>query len=261
MIEPAERVMPNRGSSGGLHLCVVSVSLLLSLLIAPATVSFSPEGSGALVTLIAVVFGHTIATIAGLCFSKSTKVSCTIVFGIAFFFTGCFAVESSMNAVRRGLYMRYQAPYDRFRDLIASPIPESVANLRIPELDESITDDVEIEFDIDPRYMNHILADSKWVKKDSTELLNPKDFFQYDYYMPLNGDYHIYQQSNSSPGDSILTMKLSAKHDHAIFRREDFSFYRDRLWERTDDIIIKMNTEALEKLKQRYEGSHNQAGK
>jgi hypothetical protein len=172
-----------------------------------------------------------------------------IVFCIAFFFTGCFSVE----AIQKARYMKYQAPYDRFRDEITSPVPKSVSNLHFLTMEEQVEPNLAFEFDIDPGDMDSILRKMGLARKNPDKLLNPKDYFQFDYFMPVDGDYQIYQQPEYLDAHYVVTMKLSAKHDHAVFRSEIPWFYRDRCWENQPDVVIRMRAEALQKLKARSE--------
>ena len=80
-------------------------------------------------------------------------------------------------------------------------------------------------------------------------MLNPKDFFQYDYYMPVAGGYHVFQGKDKY--DEVLTIKVNESHDHAIFRKESASFYRDRMWEHGNPTGMRMDNDALLSLKRK----------
>lgn len=229
------------------HFALVSVSVLLTLMIVPTIVPFDPEGAAIMGAVFAVLFGHGVAVVVGLFFPKTSVTSCTTVFCIAFFFTGCMSVQ----AWQRWSYLHYQTPYDRFRDHLVSPVPKSVSNLRFVSMEDGISPNLMFQFDIDPADMDAILEMLKLNRVDSKNMLNPKDFFRHVYYMPVEGEYHVFQGKGRF--DEVLTIKTNEAHTHAIFRVESSNFYRDRAWENPPLIQTQMDDEALQKLKKRYE--------
>jgi hypothetical protein len=120
-------------------------------------------------------------------------------------------------------------------------------------MEEGISTDLMFEFDIDPADLDVILKDLKMERVDPNNMLNPKDFFQYYYYMSIKGNWCVFQAKDKF--DEVLTIKTNETRSHAIFRRESSSFYRDRSWETRPLISIQMDNEDLEKLKKKYEAA------
>jgi hypothetical protein len=233
-----------------IHLGIVGLSLLLSVQIAPSIVPFDPKGMFAVFAVFTVLAGHAVAALVSLFIPKTSILSCGIVFFIAFFFTGCIGGY----AIRDWAYLRYQAANDRFRDNLTSPIPKSVANLRLVSLWEMIRPDLMFQFDIDPADMDAILKKLKLERVDPNKMLNPKDFFAHAYYMPIEGNYHLFQGMDKF--NEVLTIKTNESHSHAIFRKESSDFYRDQRWETGNPTIIQMDAESLEGMRKEYESIH-----
>ena len=241
------------GRAVGVHLGIVGLSFVFSILLLPQIVPFDPEGAGAMAAVFGVLLGHGVAAVVSLLWPKISIKSCGIVFCIAFFFTGCFSVE----AIQRWRYLHYQAAYDRFRDHVASPIPKSVSNLRFVGLEDGISTDLMFRFDIAPEDLDAILTNLRMARVDPKTLPNPKDFFQHPYYLPIDDeDFELYQGKDRH--EEMLTIKTNKSHTHAIFRKESSGIYRDRRWENLPEIQIKMDNEALLKLKRRHDATKKQ---
>jgi hypothetical protein len=238
-----------RGRAVGVHLLVVGLSFGLSFAILPHIVPFDPEGAAIIAAVFGVLLGHAVALVVGLLIPKTSLTSCAVVFCIAFFFTGCFGVE----AIQKWTYLRYQAPYDRFRDHLASPVPDSVSNLRFVPMEEQISPELMFRFDIAPKDLDSILKRLKMKRVDPNKMLNPKDFFQYPYYLPLDGTCHVFQGKDQN--EDVLTIKTNESHIHAIFRHESEGTYRDREWENPPEIQTQMDNEAMMRLKAKYEAA------
>jgi hypothetical protein len=230
--------------AAGVHLAVVGTSFVLSFVVLQGIDPFPGEAIDAMA--FCVLLTHALAAVVGLLVPNASKLSCAVVFAIAFFSTGCLGIGRIKGAV----YLRYYAPYDRFRDHLASPVPKSVSNLRFLSLEEQIRPDLMFEFDIDPSDMDAILRGMKLERVDPGNMLNPKDFFQHPYYMPVAGTFHVFQGRDGY--DDVLTIKTNESHSHAIFRRESSNFYRDRSWETCPEIQLRMDKEALERLRRKY---------
>ncbi len=230
--------------AAGTHLALVALSLFFSYLLI-RRVGLMP---GEVLDFIACVYlaSHVIAAVVGLLFRRASVRSCALVFAIAFF-PGCV---DGVSEIQKAIHLNYFAPYDRFRENVASPVPNSVSNLRFLPLDEQIRPDGMFEFDIDPVDLDTILANLKLKRVDPTKMLNPKDYFQYPFYLPVGGAYHVFQGTDRF--DEVLTIKANESHTHAVFRRESSGFYRDRGWENGNPTIVRMEEEALERLKRKY---------
>lgn len=236
------------GRAVGLHLGIVASSFVVSFLLLPQVIPFDPEGAGAMAAAFGVLLGHGVAAVTTLLWPKINFKSCCVVFCIAFFFTGCFSVE----AIQRWTHLHYQAPYDRFRDHVASPIPASVKNLKFIPLEEQISTDLMLRFDVAPEDFDNIVANSKMKVVEPKSLPNPTDFFQHRYYLPIDdGDFELYQGKDHH--DEVLTIKTNKSHTHVVFRKESSGIYRDRRWENQPEIQVRMDEEALGKLKRKYE--------
>jgi len=241
-----ENMNAERGKAIGGHCAVVAVSFVLSVAIVTRLPILDGEAIDALFLGLLVV--HLFAIVVGVCIPKLTRRSCFIVFSIAFFFAGCTAVER----VKELLYLRYNAPYDRFRDNLVDPVPASVQNLRFVPLHESIRPDLAFRFDIDPGDLTRILKQLKMERVEAKSMRNPKDFFQYPYYIPISGEYEFYQGTDEY--ENVLTIKPNADHSHAIFRKESSNFYRDKGWEGGNLTIRRMENDGLEALRKKHIG-------
>ena len=246
MVETGENKLLLRGKAVGVHLGVICLSFVISFMLLPLIIPFDIEGTGITAAVYMVLFGHAVALVVGLFFSRASVKSCAIVFGVAFLFTAWMSVD----AIQEWRYLRYQAVYDRFQDTLASPVPKSVSNLRFVSLEEGIVTDLMFEFDIDPADMDAILARLKLERVDHKNMLNPKDFFQHAYYMPVDGDYQVFQGKDKF--DEVLTIKTNGSHTHSVFRKESSGKYRDREWENGNPAIIRMDNDALERLRRKY---------
>ena len=241
MTEAKGRMVSTRAETVGVHLAVIGLSLFLSLIVLRWIDPFPGQAIDAMV--FSVLFTHIVATIVALLIPNMSKVTCVIVFAIAFSCTGCFGLD----ALQKARYLRYYAAYDRFQDHLASPVPKSVSNLSFVSVEEGISADLMFQFDIDPADMDAILKSLQLEKVDPAKMLNPKDFFQYPYYMPIVGGYHVFQGKDKF--GEVLTIKTNESHSHAIFRKESSNIYRDRRWESGNPTILQMDNEALERLK------------
>jgi hypothetical protein len=192
------------------------------------------------------LLAHLAAASVGVLLRRATVWSGLGLFALAFFPAGLEATAQLRNAA----YLRNQAPYDRFRDYLASPVPASVSNLRFVPLEEQIRPDLMLRFDIAPEHLDSIIASLRLRRVTPDELLNPKDFFRLPYYLPIDGEYHLFQGEDEY--GSVLTVKANVAHSHTVFRKESASTYRDRRWETAPPIQIKMDEEALARLKQKH---------
>jgi hypothetical protein len=250
MTEQQDNKWSTWGRAVGPHLGIVALSFVVSILMLPQIIPFDPEGAGAMAAVVGVLLGHGVAAVVSLLWPKISITSCGVVFCIAFFFTGCFLVE----AIQRWRYLHYQAPYDRFRDYVASPIPAGVKNLEFMSLEEQISPDLMLRFDVAPEDLDNIISNLKMKRVELKSLPNPKDFFRYPYYLPLDGDdFEIYQGKDHN--DEVLTLKMNKSHTRAIFRKESSGIYRDRRWENQPEIQVRMDEEALGRLKRQYEAA------
>ena len=113
------------------------------------------------------------------------------------------------------------------------------------------------QFDIDPKELDGILKTLNLQIVKPTAMLNLRDFFQYPYYVPVEGKYHIFQGKDRKFGDDILTVKANEAHSHAIFRREASNLYpyskldpdMQAKYDRWDGISIS-------RMKIKYEAEH-----
>jgi hypothetical protein len=157
-----------------------------------------------------------------------------------------------VSQIQEHLSPEYQVPFDRFRDNLVSPVPKSVANLRFVALNEQIRPDLMLQFDIDRADLDAILQEVGLKPVAPDTMLNPNDCFRFAYYMPIEGDYHLFQGKDKV--GEVLTVKTSESHSHAIFRRETSQFYRDRGWE--NGRLCERDEESLEKIRKNYESTH-----
>ncbi len=244
MNEERAKSISTWGKAAGAHLAVVGLSFVLSFMLLRRVGLMPGE------VLDCMAFGfllfYAVAAVAALLIRRVSILSCSIVFALAFLPTGgCLGVQET----RKEINYRYYLPFDRFRDNLATPVPKSVSNLRFVSMEEGVSTDLMFQFDIDPADVEAILKWRKLERVDPKNMLNPKDFFQYAYYMPVEGGYHVFQGKDKF--DDVLTIKTNESHSHAIFRKESSSIYRDRRWENESPITLQMDNEALERLKRK----------
>ena len=229
--------------AAGIHLIVVALSFVLSFMLL-RRVGLMPGEVLECMAIGFLLFYAVVAFVATL-IRKASVPSCIIVFAIAFIPGGCLGI----GEIQKGIQYRYYLPYDRFRDNLLSPVPKSVANLRFVSWEEGISSNLMFQFDIDPADLDAILMNLNMKRVERANMRNPKDFFQHSFYMPIEGDYHLFQGADKY--DDVLTIKTNESHTHAIFRKESASFYRDRMWENGNPTIIQMDNEALDQLRRK----------
>ena len=228
------------------HLVLVGLSFVISFMLLRRVGLMPGE------VLECMAFGfllfYAVAAVVALLIPRASILSCCIVFALAFLPTGgCLGLQE----IRKEINHRYYLPYDRFADHLASPVPKSVSNLRFVSMEEGVGTDLMFQFDIDPADLDFIMKNLNMKQVDPNNMLNPKDFFQYPYYMPIEGGYHLFQGKDKY--EEVLTIKTNESHSHAVFRIESSSTYRDRRWETGNPLILQMDNEALERLKQKHE--------
>ena len=234
----------------GGHWAVVFCSFVLSMIIIPATMSLL-DGEAIDAVIMMIIANHLLAGVVSLFIPRLSKSSCAAIFSLSFLCAGC----SMASAVRKKIEYHYYLPYDRFRDQLADPVPGSVSNLRFLTREEEIGTGLAFRFDIAPEDLDEIITRLKMRRVDPEDMLNPFDFFQHPYYIPLEGDYHLYQARVDSKGD-VLTLKVNATHSHAIFRREWADFYP---YDSTRSLlsILRHNRELM-KMKKKHEAAGRQ---
>jgi hypothetical protein len=202
---------------------LVAISFVLWTVILCVSRAFPVEG------VIAMVLLHSLAFLVALLIPQRNLLTCVGVFSLGFFLTGGCGV----SALRTGAQQKVQeevrqriAIDDFFRDHLCSPIPASVAHLREVPLEEVIRPGAMLRFDIAAADLNAILEKLKLEHVDPKSMLNPKDFFQYPYYLPLDGKYQLYQGKDR--WGEVLTIKTNEARSHAIFRKESSMYYKDR---------------------------------
>jgi hypothetical protein len=229
------------------HLAVLAVSFVLSLAVFSGSRLMNPGGKALDAAFIAILFTHAVALAICLFVPRITKLSSVVIFLIAFSFSGCLLVDR----IRDWHYLRFQAPYDRFRDWIVPTIPKSVVNLRFVGMDEGVRLDPMLQFDIDPADLELLLQDLKLKRVSLDELLDPKDLFKRSYYMTMAGNCEMYQGRGKY--ENVLTIKTNKAHSHAIFRSQSPRYYEEHQWEGGNPDLRQLEDEALSKLKARFE--------
>jgi hypothetical protein len=232
-----------------LHLFLVIVGFAVTCVVI-RRYGVSPGLQGADVAVAGLLCMYTAIAIIALLIPRASKWSCGIVLLLALLPAG-LEVE---RAIREVIMMRYYLPYDRLRDWIVSPIPASVTNLHFVPPEEMVLPDVMLEFDIDPADTDRILNELNLEPVEPASLPNPKDFFRYAYYLPMNGAFQLFQGKDQY--GNVLTIKANTWHSHVVFRKEDSSFYCDRKWEhQRNSVLTEIENEGLARLKARYEAA------
>src|SRR5882672_3394351 len=115
MAEAKGNVISTWAKAAGVHLALVGLSFVLSFMLMQR-VGLMP---GEVLECMAIGFLliHAVAAVVGLLIPRVSRVSCLIVFAIAFLpFGGCIGIQE----VQKEINHRYYLPYDRFRDNLAS---------------------------------------------------------------------------------------------------------------------------------------------
>jgi len=211
MNEERAKTISTWGQAAGIHLALVGLSFVISFMLL-RRVGLMPGEVLDCMGFVCLLFYAVAAVIAAL-IRRVSILSCIIVFAVTFLPTGgCLGVQEIWKEIN----YRYYLPFDRFRDNLASPVPKSVSNLCFVSLEDGVSTDLMFQFDIDPADLEAIMNRLEMKQVDPKNMLNPKDFFQYPYYMPVDGGYHVFQGKDKF--DEVLTIKTNESHSHAIFQ-------------------------------------------
>lgn len=146
---------------------------------------------------------HLIAIIFGFTFRRVTKSSCAVVFCISFF-PGLIGLIQNISI---DLRLRYFAPRERFKENLASQIPDSVKNLRF--VHKEYLNALVFEFDIDPQAFDVIIERNKFARVDHTKIVNINQ-----YYIPKGEEFEMYQATGPQGKKTLIT---NVSHNHVIF--------------------------------------------
>jgi hypothetical protein len=235
------------------HLGVVAGCFFISFFITGASCPFAgPSTPDALFFMLGIVLVvHLIVAVVSLVISRFTLISALLVSLICLAPSLFFAVI----AIREDIYDRHYLVYDRVRDQLVDPVPESVKNASFVTLDEMIFTHLCFRFDIAPEDLRRIIK-AKGLKLTKPEDLKcPADFFLYPYYIPVEGPYVLYQATIEY--DQVITLKVNQAHTHAIFRRQGSRFYEERPWEEDMAHGEIYYGNYLEDLKKEWEAKQN----
>jgi len=193
------------------YAAIIGLSLLTSCFLLPWSVPNPGEATDAIIRV--VLFIHCVAFVVGVFIPRISAASCVIVFAFAFSLTGV----SAINKVRLERYIRYSAVYDRFRENVACPIPESVSNLSF-QMHVDVPGNLSLKFDIAKSDLDAIIRNLKLRLLAPDDLSNRDDLFRNSSYLPLEGQYELFQGIDEH--EDILTLKSNEQHTQAVFRRE-----------------------------------------
>jgi len=215
-----------------LYVSILFVTFLISGVSVSATCPFAgPNTPDAVVAMLGLVLlSHSCAFILSCFFSRFTVRLALYVALLA----ALPAVVFTGFAVKNGLYGHFYAASDTFRANLGAPIPSSVRHIAYISLEESMSTQLTFRFDIASNDLHRIIATQGFFKVSPDELKCPDDFFAYPAYLPMSGDYVLYQNVEPTGPSPVVTLKVNANHTHAIFRRESRSFYRAERWQRPD---------------------------
>ena len=210
---------------------VVSVILLgsLDLFMGPDT------GDAILVILGGIAVAHLIAFVTGFFLPRRKLLSHIILIGIALVPIG-FLCAMSMKATH---YLKHEAVYDRCRDSLLDPIPDSVTDLEFVDLDESGDTHLMFRFNIDPQDLDALIEQRGFRRIEAKEFRSPLDRFRDPDYLSLGlgstATFYAIEDNEMGypePGwGEGLTLKVNAERNRVIFRRESAIYYRNRSWE------------------------------
>lgn len=253
MTKPHVKTIGAWAKATGIHWVLVGFSLFfITMPLFLKSIGLMPGEAYDLIGWVILIF-HATAAGVGVLFPRASIRSCLIVSSIALI----PACHRGFGIVYETLQHRYYLPYTRFKRCVASPVPKSVTNLRFVSYEEALGSGTFLRFDIDPTELNRLLRSLNMKAVAAQGLLNPDDNFQYAFYLPIQGDYHLYQVLTESTEDAtplILTAKLNASHSHAVFRIERSRSNGKWDWEiEVDELSLPMKRDGLERLKKKFE--------
>lgn len=221
------------------HFPILIFTFLASIFIIRAWNPFYGMGTGDAMLMIfgGMLLFHLFALIAGFVPIEKTWWRAFVVIAIAMFPAALFSLVEGQNA----LHLHYVAVYDRFRDNLASPIPESVEDLEFISLEEKHAPNLSFRFKISPDDLDKIIEAKTFVEIDRTQFPRPDDLFIYPEYLPLKEPtkFYIFEDIDQGYPDEgigeLYTLKVSADRREVIFRRESATYYFYRYWEGEDD--------------------------
>ncbi|MEM7626391.1 MAG: hypothetical protein AAF333_12415 [Planctomycetota bacterium] len=188
---------------------------------------FAGMGTGYLVlgflSLLAVF--HMAALIAGFFTKGPSRKMGLLLACIAMLPIGYYSAAKLSDQI----HFHYYAPSERFSENLASPIPESVENIRFIPFEDSIEPHLMLIFTIDPAALKAIIKANSFVEIDEVGFRRVDDLFTNSEYLPL-GENELFYQRTDELGEGH-TLKVSSDFTRAIYRRESANYYRDRSWE------------------------------
>lgn len=193
-----------------------------------------PSTGDAVLALLAyfVVF-HAVAFFAGLFLNEPNAFRAPVVLAIALLPIGLLYVGELYDR----LVLAPQRPYARFRELVVSPIPDSVTNLEFVPFEETGSTHLTLRFRIAPEDLDILIEKRGFVVTNLNDFRCPVDEFKNPYFLPLPGPvtYYTYEDNESGypePGwGDGHTLKVSRDRTRVIYRHESAPFYRYRYWE------------------------------
>lgn len=109
------------------------------------------------------------------------------------------------------------APYDRFKELLASPIPASVSHLNVVPTDERIGENaVILRFEIAREALDKIIRSRNYSSVRPANMADRGDLFNDPEYLRLGEADEFYQAI--SPAGDVSTLRVNKAHTQAVFR-------------------------------------------
>lgn len=144
-------------------------------------------------------------------------------------------------SIKESRYLKNEAVFDRFRDSLHNPIPESVRELKFIDYEESKDTHLSFRFRINPADLDRIIEHRGFQQITPDQFRNPTDHFRDMAYLPMDGPVTFYTIEENKGGypepgwGEGYTLKVNGTRDAVIFRRESAMFYRNRSWESRND--------------------------
>ena len=216
------------------HVPWLTGTFIISLFAAPAVLWFAGMGTGILVAifLISLAVTHIIAFVIGLAVRKNTWRTIVLLCGIALLPPIYFGAIKLHDA----WYVRFRAVYDRFRDNLANPIPNSVSHLEFVSSKEAFTSALFFRFDIAPDDLDKIIRVKGFRKIGVNEFARKDDLFTFQKYLPLSEPTSFYIHEDDYSGN-VDILKVSSEKEKVIFRQQAFIFYTNEDW--GNNLLIK----------------------
>ncbi|BDS07495.1 hypothetical protein NT6N_25350 [Oceaniferula spumae] len=217
------------------HLPTLIITMVLSVIsLGSLDLFMGPDtGDGIVMILGGILIVHMFAFAVGFILPRRKIFSYIVLVCLALTPIGFLIADG----IKQAHYLKYEAVYDRFREMLIDPIPESVTDLEFVDDDASEDFHLKFRFQIDPSDLDQIIEKRGFERITPDQFRDPTDAFRDPSYLPMDSPVTFYTIEDNvggypepSWGDGY-TLKVNAGRNSVIFRRESAQHYRYRYWE------------------------------